>query len=229
MSAQVNDLLDRASIIIQDTTETRWTHDELLKWMNDGQREIVLLKPDSNVVNEAFLLAEDTKQSIPNSGVSFIDLVRNLGEDGETPGKPIRLIKRHIMDEQYPNWHYSESSKIIKHYIIDDRDPTRFYVFPKPDENVHAELVYAAVPTDCSLGGEIKINSIYANALLDYILYRAYQKDADYGVNRDSAMMVYQSFRNSLGLKSQIEVLDNPYIRRRFGPTSGSPTGVAQG
>ena len=34
-------IIERAGILLDDMTHVGWTEDELLKWLNDGQREIV--------------------------------------------------------------------------------------------------------------------------------------------------------------------------------------------
>ena len=41
-TTKVNDILDRASIILQDTSNTRFANADLLKFFNDGQREVVI-------------------------------------------------------------------------------------------------------------------------------------------------------------------------------------------
>ncbi len=53
-TTQVVDILDRASIILQDNTNVRFPNDELLKFFNDAQKEVVLHRPDDKMVNESF-------------------------------------------------------------------------------------------------------------------------------------------------------------------------------
>jgi hypothetical protein len=63
MSVAVNDIVDRAETILQDTTNTRWPATELIDWLNAGQVEIALLKPEASVTNESMVLAvSETKQ-----------------------------------------------------------------------------------------------------------------------------------------------------------------------
>jgi hypothetical protein len=215
-------ILSRAATIIQDETNTRWPEAELLKWLNDGQREIVLLKPDSYAQNEAMELVVGTKQSIPAAGLSLIDVVRNMGVDGETPGRAIRLIKRKILDEQVPDWHSEEADNEVKHFTFDDRDPKRFYVYPPSDGTTEVEVVYASSPADVIITDPVTLDDIYSNALLDYVLYRAYQKDADYAVNDARVANAYQSFRNSLGLMDQKEMMDDIRVRQNLMATPPS-------
>ena len=53
-TVKVIDLINRAEEILQDTTNVRWSQQTLLNYLNDGQREIVLFRPDANPVNASF-------------------------------------------------------------------------------------------------------------------------------------------------------------------------------
>lgn len=197
------EIVDRAGVLIQDATNVRWPESELLDWLNDGQREIVLVRPEAHSTNTAVQLAEGTKQSIPADGISLLDIVRNMGTDGVTPGNAVRIIDREVLDAQRPDWHTEAAAASVKHYMYDGRNPKNFYVYP-PQPAVsqgYVELVYASSPTDCALVDAIKVDDVYANALLDYILYRAYSKDAEYAANAPRAVGHYQAFMQSLGVK----------------------------
>ena len=62
-TTKVIDILDRATIILQDNTNVRFPNEELLKFFNDAQREVVLHRPDAKMVNIAFNLATGSKQT----------------------------------------------------------------------------------------------------------------------------------------------------------------------
>jgi len=207
-------ILDRATIIIQDETNTRWPRDELLTWLNDGQREIVLLKPDSYAQNKSIQLIAGTKQAIPADGIQLIDVVRNMGTDGETPGRVIKRIDRRILDDQRPDWHTEPAVGYVQHYVFDDRDPKTFYVYPQaPETAVYVEVIYSSAPTDITdENSYITLDDIYANAVLDYILYRAYLKDADYAVNSARAKDAYITFLRSVGVLDKIEAITSPNV-----------------
>jgi hypothetical protein len=210
---QVNNLVARAGTIAQDQTGIRWPNTEWLDWLNDGQREIVLLKPQASVKNVSVALAANaSKQSLPSDGVLLIDVVRNLGSSGSTPGDAIRVVSREVLDAQRPSWHSDANTDgKIKHYCFDPRDPKNYYVYPKAPASAWAvELIYSASPTDAVIGGAISIDDIYANALLNLMLYRAYSKDAEYAANAQLAAGYYAAAMNSLGVKGQTEVSQNP-------------------
>lgn len=190
-------LIDKAQIVIQDTTAVRWTENELLGWLNDGQREIVLHRPDAYTKSISHTLTvSETKQTIPTDGIRVIDVVRNLGGTKSA----IRNIKREILNDQIPDWHSAAPSATVQHFTYDDRDPTRFYVYPvQPASSPGSvELVYSCAPADVAIGAAIAIPDTFANALIDYMLYRAYQKDVEYAGNEQRKEVAWAAFARSI-------------------------------
>jgi hypothetical protein len=208
----VASLLARAAVVLQDPTNIRWPQAELLDWLNDGQREIALLKPNVFVKNIAVQLVAGTKQSLPTDGVSLIDVVRNMGTAGNTPGDAIRVVTREILDAQIKNWHSSTASATAKHYVYTPLDPKTFYVYPpQPGTGMNqVEIIYVASPADATLVGTITIDDIYMTALLDYILFRAYTKDAEYANNAQLAQTYYSRFQTVMQGKTASEIASNP-------------------
>ena len=206
-------ILDRASIILQDTTNIRWPEDELLKWLNDGQREIVLRKPDAYAKSTSMVLTgSETKQSLPSDAIQLIDIVRNLGT-GASPGRAISRTERYILDGQRPYWNTETGSSVVKHYMFDAQNPKVFYVYPpQPAVPSYIEIVYSASPADLATSAStITLDDIYASALLDYVLYRAYSKDADIAPSAPQrAIGHYQAFTQSVVGKEAAESAYDP-------------------
>lgn len=240
MTIFAKEITNRAATIIQDETGTRWPVEELLDWLNDGQREIVLLKPDASIKNESMALTSGTKQNLPTDGIALIDVPRNMGS-GESAGKVIRHIQRRILDDQLPNWHTASAQSAVDHFAFDARDPKHFYVYPPSDGTSQVEVIYSAAPdVIASKEDEISLDDIYSNALLDYILYRAYSKDSDYTGNDNRAMAARSSFLQSLGRQDMAEMIYSPannnqhpvpeeghQWRRRLSDTMATPSGAS--
>lgn len=206
------DVINKAQIILQDTTGIRWPDStELLGWLNDGQREVLILKPNAYVKNVSMQLAAGTKQSIPANGIQLIDLPRNMGSNGATPGRAIRIVMREILDAQNPDWHTETPNPVIKHFTFTPLDPKHFYVYPPATDNTQVEVVYSAAPENVSaLSDPITLDDIYANVLVDYILYRAYSKDSDYAANPERAGASQAAYVGALTGKTKAEVIVNP-------------------
>lgn len=207
-------IIYRAEIILQDTTNVRWPEAELTYWLNDAQRAIVLIKPDASAVNAAVICVAGAKQSIPAAGVQLLDIIRNMGTNGTTPGRAILQIERRILDEQRPDWHTETASDEVKHFMFDERNPRNFYVYPPQPTSAfgYVEMLYSAAPTDlATLASVISLDDIYAGPILDYILFRAYSKDADLSPSAPQrATAYYQAFMAALSGKNEAESMHDP-------------------
>lgn len=205
-------VVNKVQVILQDTTGVRWPDSELLDWLNDGQREIVLYKPNAFIKNLAVRMAGGTKQSLPADGVQLIDVVRNMGTNGTTPGRAVRITMREVLDSQLPDWHSETPNSVVKHYAYSMLDPKNFYVYPPQPAagQGYIELVYGASPTDTTLVGTITLDDIYQNVLVDYILYRAYSKDTEYAADQNRAAAHQNAYIAALTGKAKVEVGANP-------------------
>lgn len=191
---------------MQDTTNIRWPTPELLRYLNDAQREVVKDRPDATAANESMALVAGTKQHIPALGLKLIDVPRNMGVNGTTPGRAIRIVDREALDAQRPDWHTETATAEVKHFMHDARDPLRFYVYPPATGTAQVEVVYSTAPTEITQEtDDIGVPDIYVNALIDFTLYRAYSKDADYTANINRAAGHYAAYGQALGLKGQVD------------------------
>lgn len=205
-------VINKAQIILQDTTGVRWPDSELIDWLNDGQREVVLYKPNAFIKSLAVRLVGGTKQSLPADGVQLIDVVRNMGTNGTTPGRAVRITMREVLDSQIPDWHSETANSVVKHYVYSLLDPKNFYVYPPQPAagQGYVEMVYGASPTDAAINGTITLDDIYQNVLVDYILYRAYSKDTEYAADQNRAATHQNAYIAALTGKAKVEVGANP-------------------
>lgn len=217
MPISAQSIIRRAVETLQDPTSVRWPISELVRYLNDGQREVVLYRPDSMVTSTTRTLTTGTRQTLPN-GSKLIEVVRNTGGTK----RAVRMVNREILDAQTPGWHNLTGATDILHYMYDPRDPTVFYVYPPAATGASVEIVYAAYPTDIvepadgslytAVSGNISLPDIYGNVIQDYILYRAYTKDSEYAGNAQRAQAHYAAFANALGIeiKATVAVAPNP-------------------
>jgi hypothetical protein len=221
----VASILTKVSTILQDPSNIRWTTDELILWLNDAQRELVLYKPNAYVTTGAVQCVAGTKQSIPAAAVSLIDIVRNMGTNGTTPGNAVRTVSREILDAQVPNWHSSTASATTKHFVYNVLSPRTYYVYPPQPASSqgYLELVYVALPTDAVSGGVITLDDIYVTPIISYILFRAYSKDAEYANNATLAATYYQQFQGLVQGKATAEAASNP--NQALGPANPNVPG----
>jgi len=229
MAVTVQSVIDRAQTVLQDTTGVRWpVVGELVLWINDAQREIALLKPDASAANDTVTLVAGTKQTIPDGGNRLLKAVRNMSAGiGGAGRRAVRLVDREVLDAQTPDWHDpsvagdAAHAAVVKHYIYDESNPRNFYVYPGVSGSAYLEIIYSANPTVVDQAGDLSIPDIFANAIMNYVLYMAYMKDAEFAGNANRASSHYQLFTTSVTGKGQIDAITNPNMERRQQPQMG--------
>ena len=201
-------LITRVQDTLQDTTSVRWPEAELLRYINDAQREIVNFRPEASSKTANLQLVTGTLQTLPTEGLRLIKVTRNMSDasGGATGARAIRLVSVDILNTQEPDWNNPSVSgdaahgTNVKHYVFDEDDPRKYYVYPGVSGNAYVEIVFSRTPTDlANTSATIYIDDIYGNAIVDYVLYRAYMKDAEFAANSQRAGQHYQLFTASLG------------------------------
>jgi hypothetical protein len=221
------DIVNRARLILNDADGIRWTNAEYATWINDGCRFIALLRPDSCVVNGPMNLVAGTKQSIAAlnpSGLRLLDVVRAVNT-----GRAIRLTDRETLDTQIPNWH-AATAAVPTNYVFDNRDPKTFYVYPPAIANTPVEIIYSRNPvevTEASMSTvDLSVDDIFMDPLLNYVLHRAYSKDADFAQNAELAAGYRNLVQTLLGGKTRT---DNAYQPEMNAPTGRPQAGARAG
>lgn len=199
------DLINRVAATLQDPSFVRWTQQELLTYLNEAQRAVVTFRPDAKTVTYTHTCTASARQSLPADGLRLMSVLRNAN------GRAITKVARKVLDVQLPNWYEQAiSSDGVKHFVYDALDPKVFYLFPKPAVTNQIEIVYATLPAELVVSNfttdtqVLGVDDIYANPIMDYMMYRAYQKDSEFA-NLNRATAYYQTFAQALGIKSQAD------------------------
>lgn len=221
---KVSDITTRVRILLNDQDGTRWLDSELVAWINDSQKLIAMARPDASVTNGALTLSAGTKQSIPATAFRLLDVMRNLASDGVTGGRSIRIVDREVLDSQDPMWHTTAASGTIKHFIYDNRDPKNFYVYPPAAAGTKIEAMYSITPTEIvynsvdvpgTMNTVLTVSPIYLEAVVNYVMYRSYSKDAEFSQNPQLAAGYLQTVFSMLGIKTQKDVAFSPDLNSK--------------
>lgn len=174
-----------------------------LDWLNDAQRAVVLVRPDANSVIANIGLVAGTKQAVPASYTRMLGVTRNMGADGNTPGKTIRLIDRQTLDDYNRDWHNDTAASSVEEIVYDDKKtPTVFYTVPPMSGATQIEAQLAKLPSNIAVPGDpIELSDVYVPPMVEWMLYRAYSLQAQAQGLTQRAAGHYQSFFNLLGVK----------------------------
>lgn len=220
-TVKVTDIIRRVEDVLQDTN-IRWPRTELQNWMNESYLAITLARPDANAKTGSFTCAAGTRQVLSSefpSSLRLLDVTRNLATNSGY--KVIRLVARSVLDDQRPAWHAETGTTAIQHFTFDPRQPKEFFVYPPATTAAEIEVVYTDSPGATALtetqldpaGSDatvILLDDIYMSPMIDWILYRAYSKDAEYGANEQRAQAAYGAFNAALATKNQVDSAVSP-------------------
>lgn len=190
---------------------SRWTEVEIVRAINFGQMAQSAYLPMVGSRVDAIKLTPGTRQDITKVlaanikpgdgsapadalGISLLEIVRNMGTDGFTPGRVIRPVDRYTLDTNDPDWHASSASaaditanKAVREFVYSKDTPKSFYVVP----GVHAstaqwvEIRWNVEPKRVPDGGEpnaelyrydgastavLGINDQFVEALHNYVV-----------------------------------------------------------
>lgn len=221
-------VLEKASILLEDRASRHWTLEELLGWANDGQLAVVQLRPDAYTRDRTVQLVEGTRQSVPVNDLRLIDVPRNMGTDGATPGRACEYIDRKQIDLSDPNWHTATPAAEIIHWTYSQMVPKTWWCYPpQPAANQgYAEMDVSAVPPNMTIqgiGGQgttntLQLDDIWLNPVLQFCVYRAFSKDSEYTVAGGKSDLAWREFLQVMGLKTE--------TAKRFDPSKDTPPRV---
>jgi hypothetical protein len=198
----------RAQVTLQDDGGVRWPATELVRHLNDGQRELVKARPDITANIYPVTLAGGHYQSLPAQYMVLMDVMCN------TTGKKRRVTKTSLvqLDAVEPNWRSRSQALEVVHFMHDLRDPRAFHVYPPIQPGVQVDMLTCEYPTDIptptgasftTVSGDIDMPDQWAEALLNFVLYKAYSKDAEYGGNAQLAVSYLGLFNAAIGSQLQ--------------------------
>lgn len=230
-------IMAKCDTALLDTAKTRWPDAEKFIYLNDGQRLICLYKPDAYVVIDTYKLVTGTKQRIPDGtatyqnvgsstlkeGIVLLDMIRNMGTGGTTPGPAIDPTDLQILNASIPNWHGATANAEVQTFAYDERYPDNYFVYPpQPSSSQgYVEIAYSALCGDVVAGAgpvytvAINLSNRYESALYYYILHRCYAKDAALSpFNAARAMEYWNLFVTEIGRLDLLKKTSSPNAKQ---------------
>ena len=206
MAISAQAIIRRVVETLQDHTSIRWPVPELVRYLNDGQRDIKLHRPDTVRQTGEIALVSGSRQTLPANADKLIEIWHNKASK-----RAVQMVDRRILDDQTPGWHALPGSADILHYTYDPRIPTEFFTYPPAAAGAVLVGAYSVNPTDIpepvdgslytAVTGNVSVIDSLSNALQEYVLYRAYTKDSEYAGNAARAQAHYTMFANALGIE----------------------------
>lgn len=248
MTTKVKDFMQGVSTILQDISPqySRWPETELVRYINYGQLSIAKYLPQAGARIDAIKLQPGTRQSIsvvaaasikPGDGsgaaeihgISLLDVIRNMGDDGLTPGRVVRVSDRYTRDTVDPDWH-TRTGTVVREYVYDANTPKSFYVTPgiSSASNVWVEISWMAEPVRIPDGGApgnelygydgtstqlLGVHDVYVEDLQNYVLALAFMKSSKNTENLTRAQAHTQLFTQSINAQAAVITGVSPNLK----------------
>jgi len=151
---------------------SRWPEHELVTYGNYGQMAISKYLPQAGSAIDSVRLQPGTKQDFTkvlaadirpgdgstaadSYGISIMDISRNMGADGLTPGRVVRVSDRYTKDTNDPDWH-SKTGNVVREFLWDKNLPKIAHVIPGVPVSpaVWVDLSWMKEPRRIPAGGE---------------------------------------------------------------------------
>ena len=202
-----------------DVGYTRFTLTDWLGWINDGQNEAAILKPDIYVVTRSVALIAGIRQELADDETLLVRLVNNLGTDGQTEGLAITSADFNHFSLHNPAWPTLPTAATVEVYLFDEKDPRSFYVCPpQPSSNQGyvRRVACANPPIIADIGDPISIDDVYEPILREYAKWRAHTENAKHDASaKMEATTSWNMFVTGLGRKDLVEKAVSPNTKRK--------------
>lgn len=207
----------------------RTTIPEIATWILEACAECVRLKPTVLTERAALLLTPNsTRQKLSGTGIvsmssgaaisgmtplQLLDVGRNMGADGKTPGNVVIKIEQQAIDGMLPDWHTRDAEEQIRWAIIDPLERMAFQVcFQAPATAHYLEVLFSRLPVcgllatatdfgtddiDPGLSDELE------TAIVAYVAWRVLTKDSKSEANAVRGQQQLQAFAQALGVEVQ--------------------------
>lgn len=185
----------------------------MLNYLTDAMRQTVLNRPDASAKVVVMKLERGShRQKIPAGNVMLLKATRNMGVDGETPGRPLTMTTREAMDACYGAMDIE--SDVVLQYAFVQATPEYFWVYPMPSDTCYLELECSSdVKQLRDMSDTLPLSDIWAEPLREYVLYRAYSLNGASQVDNARAQSHLQQYYLAIGNERAARTLGDPYNR----------------
>lgn len=204
--------------LLNDTlTPYRYSDAMLLGYVNQVLKRTAVLRPDLfGVLGDISVTADTAVQSLPAAAHRLIDIFQVKDGDAVTE------VDRETMARNHPSW-MSETAGTPVNFMRHVRNPTKFFLYPRPVAGTILVAEYAVSPSDYTLNQSITAPPpSFFGALVDGVVFLASSVDDEH-VNSGRAKIFLDSFTQQLGVSLQNRALNDT---KQSGLTAAPP--VAQ-
>jgi len=255
----VKDVLWGICDLLNDTAPQYARHPErtLVRWLNDAQLAVYKYLPLAASRIDSIRLRVGALQSIetidpadcklfdgssptdPVKGMQFIRPWANMGDDGVTVGRAVRMVSRELLDAQDLNWQ-TKSGTVIKEVVYDPETPKHFHINPPLSARKWMRFAYGAqpiaIPAGGAPGGEvylvggastvtISVDDEHTDVLTYYVMARSFMRNSQNAGDPAKVASFTGAWLQSMNSKIAAVTGNNPNLKKL--PFAPEPVGQA--
>lgn len=187
MALQLVSPVTVARTVLNDPDAVRYSATDLLQYANEALDQIVGLVPELFVTDGTHTCTAGVDQTLThNTAISLYNVHRVQG------GEVVTKCDLTILDQLDPAWR-SAAGAPTKHWSMKHLGPLKFMVYPPAPVNQVLEVSYVKVPAEYGLNDDTGLPANLADAISDYVIYRAESRDDEH-VNSERAAQFMASF-----------------------------------
>lgn len=188
--------------ILNDIGKVRFLEAHLLDFLNEGGRTIAALMPSIYSAPASITLIGGCVQTIPATAHTLLKPRHNVV--GGVPGRAITAVKEELLNTVDPNWRGGVQSATIKHIHYDPLvDQNTFLCYPPAINGSIISCVLGNIPQNLLISDPIWFDDIYESPLKNFVLARAFEKDAEYAGNPERTSYYMGLMNAQLGIQGQ--------------------------
>lgn len=193
MSGHAADLIVAVSRLLNDAEpgyeHIRWTRADLLEYLNDAQKQVYLYRPELYAQTDVFALVPGARQGPLPDGCQLQKIIGSVGDVGRARKVDDGLLQA-FADTGCAPVNVSDDYR-VRGYSFTPQDPMSFFVDPPvPDDgrSYTVALVCQQAPEAITLAqlddadprnDRLVTPARMHNALVEWVLYRAYSVDME--------------------------------------------------
>jgi hypothetical protein len=188
MALQLQTAITTARTILNDEDATRYSDADLLRYANDALDQMMVLAP-------RLFYADGDLECIPAQclqTVSCADAHALVEIRRVKNGRAVIRTEKQLLDAFDPLWQEEVAAAAIN-WMPSVDDPLRFYIYPQAPANQVLEVCYVRIPPEFAADDDTLVPTVYADAVADYIVYRAETRDDEH-INSNRAAQFLASF-----------------------------------
>lgn len=202
---------------ILDESNDEYSEQDLLDLFHLAVKEIINLVPRAHTESRSWQLSPSTRQICPADAVEIVDVIMNMGAAGATPGAAIRETTLDVMRALLPGWEAVTPADTVEHWFRIPESKVEFMIYPCSTGNNQILTRITTMPAQVLWDSNddfklaiIPIDDTFSSAIINGMVYMAYDDDSDTPGNTPRSQIYYQRFLQDLGLRQQKE---NKYRR----------------